>query len=180
MSVGIGGSGTSAVRGSRRAIEIVSQRVSTPFVICDSGMHVMYSSATFPYKLALGSIDRLAPLCHESLQSNRTIFHAHDEESVLRIVPLGTGLAGCVAIFVDTFNARGSVEAAARTFGLTKRETEVLKLLVAGSTNGEIARLLFVAASTAGDHVKSVMRKTGTTKRTEVVGKILQLDQNVA
>jgi DNA-binding CsgD family transcriptional regulator len=55
-------------------------------------------------------------------------------------------------------------------FGLTKREHEVLECIHGGSTSDqEIADSLFIAASTAGTHVKNVMRKTGVKSRRELV-----------
>jgi hypothetical protein len=120
--------------GSRRAIGIVRRRESAPFLICDAEMRVLYASPELDSKLALEALPQIAPLCHDSLATNATLYYAYDDESVLRVVPLGTKLAGCVAIFVDTFNTRGSVGAAALSFGLTKRETQVLRLMVGGST----------------------------------------------
>jgi DNA-binding CsgD family transcriptional regulator len=55
-------------------------------------------------------------------------------------------------------------------FGLTKRELEVLECIHGGSTSDEaIGDSLFIAASTAGTHVKNVMRKTGVKSRRELV-----------
>jgi DNA-binding CsgD family transcriptional regulator/tetratricopeptide (TPR) repeat protein len=50
---------------------------------------------------------------------------------------------------------------------LTPREQEVLSLLVAGRTNGEVARRLGISEKTAGSHVSSILRKTGTSSRLE-------------
>lgn len=50
-------------------------------------------------------------------------------------------------------------------FGLTDRESEVLRLLARGLTNGEIARELFISAKTASVHVSAILRKLGVTSR---------------
>jgi len=50
---------------------------------------------------------------------------------------------------------------------LTSREREVLSHLVAGRTNPEIARDLFISDKTVSVHVTNLMRKTGTTNRIE-------------
>jgi DNA-binding NarL/FixJ family response regulator len=50
---------------------------------------------------------------------------------------------------------------------LTKRETEVLKLISLGYTNREIANELFIAEVTAKVHVRNVIRKLGVRSRTE-------------
>jgi DNA-binding CsgD family transcriptional regulator len=68
--------------------------------------------------------------------------------------------------------ARGSLTAAALHFGLTPRETDVLRSVVANRTNAEIARELHIAESTVSDHVKALFRKTGANKRTELLTKL--------
>jgi len=50
---------------------------------------------------------------------------------------------------------------------LTGREREVLSHLVAGRTNAEIARDLFISDKTVSVHVTNVLRKTGTANRIE-------------
>ncbi len=49
--------------------------------------------------------------------------------------------------------------------GLTDREREVLAFLVAGRSNGEIAKELFISDKTVSVHVSNILRKTGTTSR---------------
>jgi non-specific serine/threonine protein kinase len=51
-------------------------------------------------------------------------------------------------------------------YGLTARELEVLRLLVAGAPDKEIAARLFVARSTASKHVSSILEKLGAETRT--------------
>jgi NarL family two-component system response regulator LiaR len=54
----------------------------------------------------------------------------------------------------------------ART-GLTRREQEVLTLIVEGLTNAEIAERLVVSLSTVKTHVSSIISKLGASTRTE-------------
>jgi DNA-binding CsgD family transcriptional regulator len=131
---------------------------------------------------ALLSVDTLKPLqlaCRELRVTGKTMYQAFDNDTVLRIVPLGAKLFGCVAIFIDAFSRRGSVFEAAKLYGLTKRESEVLQLLIRGNTNPEIANELCVAESTAGDHIKSLMRKTKSTKRVQLLGKVFNLQHDI-
>jgi DNA-binding CsgD family transcriptional regulator len=51
--------------------------------------------------------------------------------------------------------------------GLTRREVEVLALLAAGRTNGEIGKALYISTKTASTHVSAVLRKLGVTNRVE-------------
>jgi DNA-binding NarL/FixJ family response regulator len=50
---------------------------------------------------------------------------------------------------------------------LSKRETEVLRLLAEGLTNAEIAARLFISTKTAGNHVSSVLAKLNLRSRSE-------------
>ena len=61
---------------------------------------------------------------------------------------------------------------------LTTREREVLSHLVAGRTNAEIARDLFISDKTVSVHVTNVLRKTGTANRIEAASLALRLGFN--
>ena len=50
---------------------------------------------------------------------------------------------------------------------LTARERQVLALLIAGRSNGEIAKELVISDKTASVHVSNILRKTGTVSRME-------------
>jgi DNA-binding CsgD family transcriptional regulator len=50
---------------------------------------------------------------------------------------------------------------------LTPREHEVMSLLMAGRSNGEVARRLGISEKTASVHVSNILRKTGTSSRVE-------------
>jgi DNA-binding NarL/FixJ family response regulator len=52
-------------------------------------------------------------------------------------------------------------------WGLSKREQEVLALLVEGRTNRQIADALFIGEKTASVHVTHIMTKLGVASRTE-------------
>lgn len=52
---------------------------------------------------------------------------------------------------------------------LTKRETEILKLLAEGGTNREIASKLFITEGTVKSHVNRILSKMGVSDRTQAV-----------
>ena len=54
-----------------------------------------------------------------------------------------------------------------RLAGLTGREQEVLRLIVAGRSNREIGAALFIAPKTASVHVSNILAKLGAASRTE-------------
>jgi DNA-binding CsgD family transcriptional regulator len=51
--------------------------------------------------------------------------------------------------------------------GLTPRELEVLRLVAAGRSNGQIAEALFISRKTASVHVSNILAKLGVHTRTE-------------
>jgi len=55
------------------------------------------------------------------------------------------------------------------SFGLTKRETEILALLSEGLRNSAIARRLFVSTKTVDHHVSAILAKLGVPSRAEAV-----------
>ena len=61
----------------------------------------------------------------------------------------------------------GEEEAQSQRGKLTEREREVLTLIAAGKSNGEIAWALRITPNTAKAHVASIIRKLGVASRTE-------------
>jgi non-specific serine/threonine protein kinase len=59
--------------------------------------------------------------------------------------------------------------------GLTPRELEVLRLMVAGRSNPEIAAALFVSPRTAQTHVGNILAKFGVESRTEAAAHAVRL-----
>jgi DNA-binding NarL/FixJ family response regulator len=51
--------------------------------------------------------------------------------------------------------------------GLTECEIAVLRLLVSGKTNRQIAAALFISTNTVSHHLRSIFAKTGAGNRTE-------------
>ena len=54
---------------------------------------------------------------------------------------------------------------------LTRRETEVLRLLADGLTNREIAERLFISQKTVGTHVAHIFAKLDVHTRVEAAGR---------
>ncbi|HEX6418094.1 MAG TPA: LuxR C-terminal-related transcriptional regulator, partial [Acidimicrobiales bacterium] len=80
-------------------------------------------------------------------------------------------------------NGRAAVAAACRTLrrgtpspvpaawarrGITRRESDVLTLVIEGCSNREIAERLYLSVRTVEKHVEALLRKTGTSTRTQL------------
>jgi NarL family two-component system response regulator LiaR len=59
-------------------------------------------------------------------------------------------------------------------FKLTQREKEILKLLVDGKTNKEIAQQIHISLGTVRFHVSNILSKMGVSNRTEAVSLALK------
>ena len=62
------------------------------------------------------------------------------------------------------------------TFGLSRREREVLSLIVEGRTNREIGERLFISQKTVGVHVGNILSKLGVSGRVEAATVALRLE----
>ena len=61
---------------------------------------------------------------------------------------------------------------------LTKRELEVVDLIVFGYSNRDIAKMLFISEHTAKDHTKNIYRKVGVHSRLELAALIYRWKSN--
>ncbi len=60
-----------------------------------------------------------------------------------------------------------------QAYGLTARESEVVRQVLSGAGSAEIARLLVVSPYTVQDHLKAVFDKVGVRSRRDLVGRFL-------
>ncbi|GAC1500629.1 MAG: hypothetical protein NVS1B14_04650 [Vulcanimicrobiaceae bacterium] len=91
---------------------------------------------------------------------------------LIRAVWLGGVNGTAVAVIFERFETRNRVNWLATRYALSSRERQVLSLLVKGAKNAEIADALQIAPSTAIFHVKSLLKKTDSRNRTEIVSKV--------
>lgn len=57
----------------------------------------------------------------------------------------------------------------ASQYGLSQRESDLLRLILGGNTNKEIAEKLFISENTVKFHVRNLLRKTDCKKRSELL-----------
>lgn len=113
----------------------------------------------------------------------------HLMESELRFPERGSIDCGGITVEIRPFIAPGGanryllitqrpwtreqVTRAAHDLGLSARETDVAKLICAGQSNSEIAKILAISFRTVENHLRSIYGKIGITSRTQLVGRLL-------
>lgn len=150
---------------------MMQRRIPPRFFIIDRELKVLSIGADPEIDLILPDALRVIAR-HGGELANALI--SMNEDTWLRLVPLEGTWADAFVVFIERFTPRGSLDVAAQRFRLTKREVEVLRLVLEHRSNSEIAQRLCIAESTVGDHVKNLFRKTGTARRTGLFAKLLQ------
>lgn len=91
---------------------------------------------------------------------------------VIRTQPLSGPMGLCIGVLLERSAPRQSLTSAAERFNISAREVQTLSLLLHGATLDEIAETLHISASTVQDHIRSLLDKTGTHGRAEMIAKI--------
>ena len=103
---------------------------------------------------------------------------AHDMATELAAAPLLEqiqALATSAGISLQATSPVPADEEVPSLPGLTARENEILRLVVAGYTYREIAGTLVISEKTVSAHISSMLRKTSTASRTELAQKYRRL-----
>jgi DNA-binding NarL/FixJ family response regulator len=108
-----------------------------------------------------------------------------EEEALREALQILTGLRAAAVVRVARRKMRelgirsipAGPHAATREhpLGLTRREHEVLDLIVDGRTNAEIAEQLFISAKTVDHHVSAVLAKLGAPSRSVAASEAVRL-----
>ncbi len=92
---------------------------------------------------------------------------------VVRTAPM-SGPAGLfIGVRIDRFRPPNSLTGAALRFHITTREVQVLALLLDGHHLNQIAKQLHITSSTVQDHIKSMLDKTESRNRSELIARVL-------
>jgi DNA-binding CsgD family transcriptional regulator len=96
-----------------------------------------------------------------------------DGNTVVRIIKPDTPNSELTCVFIETLRTRNPLGEAVERHGMTKRQAEVLKLLMQGAPNTDIALQLHIAPTTVEDHVRNIAAKTDVRTRSQIVAHVL-------
>jgi DNA-binding CsgD family transcriptional regulator len=122
--------------------------------------------AARPMDAAIARLE-LAAVYRSSGDDVAAIAEARSAHAVL--APLGASAADQAAALLRSLGvaARPVDDGSPTLEGLTRREAEVLELVMAGMTNAEIAQRLYISPKTAEHHVGRLLTKLGVRTRAE-------------
>jgi DNA-binding CsgD family transcriptional regulator len=149
--------------------DVLSRRLGPSFCIIDGDLTVLCKSPD-------ADVEELLALARTQIAAVVATGEAAavplEDDAILRIVPLRGAQSDTFAVLVERQRSRESYAAAAKRYALTRREVDVLRLIVANHTTTEIAGKLSISETTVSDHVKGLFRKTGCCRRTELLTKL--------
>ena len=100
-------------------------------------------------------------------------FNFLDDFRVMRVARVIGDEGTMFVLSIEEDRNRNSLLRAARRHELTRRETEVLGLILDGSSAGEIAEALAISEHTVQGYFKRLLYKTGARNRVSMVAGIL-------
>jgi DNA-binding CsgD family transcriptional regulator len=127
--------------------------------------------------------DRLPALLEETVR-DLTLAWTGDAENepgtahpvpflVVRTQPVAGPDGLLIGVRIDRCQPPNSLTSAATRFHISPREVQVLALLLDGNHLDQIATQLYITSSTVQDHIKSMLDKTKSRNRSELIGRVL-------
>jgi len=99
---------------------------------------------------------------------------------LVHTVPMAGVLGEFIGVHLSRYVPPNSLTGAVATFHISPRERQVLALLLDGHHLEAIGRQLYITSSTVQDHINSMIQKTRTRNRTELIARILGWELPVA
>jgi DNA-binding NarL/FixJ family response regulator len=150
-----------------------------PEVVVLAGLNGDAASVAHAIRRRLRDVHVVLVLPADSEQRARHVLDAGVDGVVLEEeleVTLGVAVrAACSGQLCVPRSLRHEVELPA----FSHRERQILRLVVAGHTNAEIARRIYLSRSTVAGHLTAIFRRLGVRSRSEIVALILAADESV-
>lgn len=155
-------------------VALAARRRPTPILVVDREFRIIAQSSGLDIAELAPYVRRLVERHVQERSSSPMTVEVIDTTTALRIVDLTGPENSYFAItFERTEQRRDAAEAIAAEHHLTKREREVFRMLLNGSSDEDVSQQLFISKTTASDHAKNILRKTGTSRRTKLFAKVI-------
>jgi len=92
---------------------------------------------------------------------------------VVRTQPMSGPTGLFIGVHIDRYKTPNSLAGPAARYHISPREVQVLALLLDGEHLDEIGARLYITSSTVQDHVRSMVEKTGSRNRSELIARVL-------
>jgi DNA-binding CsgD family transcriptional regulator len=159
-------------------LDVVRSRATPGIFLVDEDLHVRFAFGEpaalerDPHRLP-PHVETIARHLIDSKGSREVGDTGIIDETIVRVLPRIGSESTLHCLVVERLRTRSSLGDAVRRFGITARESEVLRLLLEGAGTAEIAGRLSIAETTVSDHVKRLARKTGGHSRQQIVARVL-------
>ena len=97
---------------------------------------------------------------------------ARGQWAVLEASPLIGANDDQVAVTIEPASGDQLMSLLLMAYGLTAREREICREVIAGHSTADIAGRLFISSNTVQDHLKSIFAKVGVRSRGELVARL--------
>jgi DNA-binding CsgD family transcriptional regulator len=171
-------------------VQLAAETSAESFYVLNSDLEIVLAwSAEEQRRIALTGLrtrlaDRLPAVLEKTVrdliagwQSDPSTQHAGIARPVPFLVVRTQPMSGPSGLFIgvriNRFHPPKSLSGPAARFHISPRELQVLALLLDGAKLDEIALRLHIASSTVQDHIKSMVDKTGSRNRTELIAHVL-------
>jgi DNA-binding CsgD family transcriptional regulator len=82
------------------------------------------------------------------------------------------GFQGQIAVIFEVAQPAEIAPIIVKIYDLSKRESQVMQLVVRGLSTAEISETFHISANTVQDHLKAIFEKVGVRSRRELVGQL--------
>lgn len=170
----------------------IHQRARPHLVLVDSDLRVVhYETAALALLEGICGAalpDRLPAAVETSVRA--ALSHGLDQDNqhhvsvmpapelIVHISRVHGGGSSFLALLLEREKRRAPLTSAARRYAFTKREREVLRLIMRGMNASDIAEELSISQSTVTGYFKGLLRKTQARSRSEMVAKVLGWDDS--
>lgn len=118
-------------------------------------------------------LHQIVPIDYDKTNYYRSLLLHTD---ITHIKPYGTPCFSIIGLGNEPsyYNIQDKVELTESNPYFTKKEREILKLMVEGRNSKEISQVLYISLHTVNTHRKNILKKTDATSLIELIGKVIK------